>query len=210
MIDLYSWTTGNGRKVAIALEEMGLAYVAHPIDLTKGEQFGGDFARLSPNHKIPAIADRDTGLSLFESGAILLYLAEKTGQFMPEDETGKWTAMQWLMWQMGGVGPMFGQAMHFLHYAPGKSDYAAERYGTEAKRLYAVLNTRLAEAPYVAGDDYTIADMAIWPWVSRHPFQKIDLNDFENVRRWYVNIAARPAVSRAWKVFGDKAAIPIP
>ncbi|MBA5778520.1 glutathione S-transferase N-terminal domain-containing protein [Stappia sp. F7233] len=210
MIDLYSWMTGNGRKVTIALEEMGLPYNAHPINIGKGDQFGEEFTKLSPNNKIPAIADRESGQTLFESGAILLYLAQKTGQFMPKDEAGKWNVMQWLMWQMGGVGPMFGQAMHFLHYNPGKSDYSAERYGTEVKRLYGVLDRRLAEVPFVAGEAYTIADMAIWPWVSRHPMQKIDLNDFPNVKRWYVEIAERPAVGRAWLVYGDTSPIPMP
>ncbi|WP_343035919.1 glutathione binding-like protein [Hongsoonwoonella zoysiae] len=210
MIELYTWTTGNGRKPSIALEEMGLAYEIQGVDLAKNEQYSAEFTLLSPNNKIPAIRDRDTGQTIFESGAILLYLAEKSGKFLPKDEAGRWSVIQWLMWQMGGVGPMFGQAMHFIHYNPGASDYAANRYLTEAKRLYSVLDRRLGEAAYAAGEDYTIADMAIWPWVARHPMQTVDLNEYPNVRRWYVEIANRPSVQRGWSILGDTSPIPLP
>lgn len=210
MIELYTWTTGNGRKPSIALEEMGLAYEIQGVDLTKNEQYSAEFTLLSPNNKIPAIRDRETGQTIFESGAILLYLAEKSGRFLPEDAAGRWSVMQWLMWQMGGVGPMFGQAMHFVHYNPGASDYAANRYLTEARRLYSVLDRRLGDTACAAGDDYTIADMAIWPWVARHPMQTIDLNEYPNVRRWYVEIAERPAVRRGWSILGDTSPIPLP
>ncbi|MXN65003.1 glutathione S-transferase [Stappia sp. GBMRC 2046] len=210
MIELYTWTTGNGRKPSIALEEMGLAYEIQGVNLTKNDQFSPEFTLLSPNNKIPAIRDRDTGQTIFESGAILLYLAEKSGKFVPKDDAGRWNVMQWLMWQMGGVGPMFGQAMHFVHYNPGVSEYAANRYLTETKRLYSVLDRRLGETAFAAGDDYSIADMAIWPWVARHPMQTIDLNDYPNVRRWYAEIAGRPAVQRGWAILGDTSPIPLP
>ena len=181
MIDLYTWTTPNGRKASIALEEMGLDYTAHPINIGEGEQFAPDFLKISPNGKIPAIVDNDTGLSLMESGAILLYLAEKTGRFMPTDTAGRWQAMEWLMWQMGGFGPILGQVHHFVYYNRGKSSYGEERFSKEAARLYKVLDTHLANRDFVAGD-YSIADMAIWPWASRFERQEIDLNDYTNVR----------------------------
>ncbi len=199
MIDFYTWGTPNGRKVAIALEEMGLPYTVHTIDITKDEQFNPAFLKLSPNNRIPAIRDSDTGLSLFESGAILLYLAEKTGTFMPQTGPEKWLVIEWLMWQMGGVGPMFGQTHHFVAFNPGKSAYAEERYLKEAKRLYGVLDRRLAEAEYVAGD-YSIADMAIWPWTASFRRQTVDLNEFANVKRWYNAIADRAAVQRGYAV----------
>ncbi|MEL6747971.1 MAG: glutathione binding-like protein, partial [Pseudomonadota bacterium] len=178
------------------------------------------FLKLSPNNRIPAILDRETGQALFESGAILLYLAHKTGQFMPQPETGAagsdggsayWSAMQWLMWQMGGLGPMLGQANHFLQFNPGKSDYAEQRYGGEARRLYGVLDKQLADQQWVAGDHYTVADMACWPWTARHDWQRIDLNDYPNVKRWYLEIAARPAVQRGYNVPASKnGAVPMP
>ena len=199
MIDLYTWTTPNGRKASIALEEMGLDYKAHPINIGKGEQFAPDFLKISPNNKIPAIVDNDTGQSLMESGAILLYLAEKTGRFMPTDTQGRWQAMEWLMWQMGGFGPILGQVHHFVHYNPGKAPYAEERFGKEAARIYKVLDTHLATRDFVAGD-YSVADMAIWPWASRFEWQEIDLNDYANVRDWYVRIAERPAVQAGYQV----------
>ena len=199
MIDLYTWTTPNGRKASIALEEMGLDYKAHPINIGEGEQFAPDFLKISPNNKIPAIVDNDTGQSLMESGAILLYLAEKTGRFMPTDTQGRWQAMEWLMWQMGGFGPILGQVHHFVHYNPGKAPYAEERFGKEAARIYKVLDTHLATRDFVAGD-YSVADMAIWPWASRFEWQEIDLNDYANVRDWYVRIAERPAVQAGYQV----------
>ena len=199
MIDLYTWTTPNGRKASIALEEMGLDYKAHPINIGEGEQFAPDFLKISPNNKIPAIVDNDTGQSLMESGAILLYLAEKTGRFIPTDTQGRWQAMEWLMWQMGGFGPILGQVHHFVHYNPGKAPYAEERFGREAARIYKVLDTHLATRDFVAGD-YSVADMAIWPWASRFEWQEIDLNDYANVRDWYVRIAERPAVQAGYQV----------
>ncbi|MCH7634054.1 MAG: glutathione S-transferase N-terminal domain-containing protein [Proteobacteria bacterium] len=209
MIDLYTWTTPNGRKVSIMLEELGLAYEAHAVDIREGEQFAPDFLRISPNNKIPAIIDGETGVEMMESGAILLYLAEKTGRLMPKDEMRRLKAMEWLMWQMGGVGPFFGQVHHFVKYNPGKAPYAEERFLKEARRLYAVLDARLADHEFVA-DEYTIADIAIWPWVSRHDWQTIDLNDYPNVRRWYVAMAGRPAVQRGYDVPMKVNEIPMP
>ena len=164
MIDLYTWTTPNGRKVSILLEELGIPYEVHPVDIGKDDQFKPDFLTISPNNKIPAIVDRDTGISLMESGAILIYLAEKTGKFLPATGEPRYRVIEWLMWQMGGVGPMLGQAHHFLHFNKGKAPYAEERFRSEAKRLYGVLDRRLADRAFVA-DDYSIADMAIWPWI---------------------------------------------
>ncbi|MEL6575346.1 MAG: glutathione S-transferase N-terminal domain-containing protein [Pseudomonadota bacterium] len=198
MIDLYTWSTPNGRKVSILLEELGLAYEAHAINISKDEQFAPAFLAISPNNKIPAIVDRDTGQSLMESGAIMLYLAEKTGKF-GGDASSRWTVAEWLMWQMGGLGPMAGQAHHFLHFNPGKAAYAEERYGKETQRLYGVLDRRLAGRDFIAGD-YSIADMATWPWVSRFEWQQIDLNAFPNVRDWYLRIADRPAVQKGYSV----------
>jgi GST-like protein len=199
MIDLYTWATPNGRKVSIALEEMGLAYNVHTIDINTGEQFAPEFLAISPNNRIPAIVDHDTGQALFESGAILIYLAEKTGQFLPQSGPEKWQTLQWLMWQMGGIGPMLGQVHHFIAFNPGKSAYAEERYLNEGKRLYRVLDTRLAQAEYVAGA-YSIADMAIWPWLSSFRRQTIDMAAYPNVMRWYLSIADRAAVQRGFAV----------
>jgi GSH-dependent disulfide-bond oxidoreductase len=199
MIELYSWGTPNGQKISIMLEETGLPYRLHPIDITKRQQFSPSFLAISPNNRIPAIVDTDNGYALMESGAILLYLAEKTGMLWPQEGFAKWDVMQWLMWQMGGFGPMLGQAHHFLHYNRGKSDYAEQRYGDETKRLWGVLNGRLGEAEFVAGA-YSIADIAIWPWAARFPIQGIDIGDYPNVLRWYRSIAARPAVRRGWNV----------
>ena len=209
MIDLYTWTTPNGRKVSIALEEMGLEYKAHSINIGEGEQHAPDFLKISPNNKIPAIVDSDTGQTLMESGAILLYLAEKTDRFMPTDTAGRWQAMEWLMWQMGGVGPVLGQVHHFVHYNRGKAPYAEERFSKEAARLYKVLNTRLAKREFVVGD-YSIVDMAIWPWASRFEWQEIDLNDYPNVRDWYLRIADRPAVQAGYQVPKKVNEIPLP
>jgi len=209
MIDLYTWTTPNGRKVSIALEEMGLEYEAHPIDIGKDEQFQPAFLKIAPNNRIPAIVDRDEDIAMMESGAILLYLAQKTGKFMPTEKKAYWKAMEWLMWQMGGLGPMAGQAHHFLKYNRGKAPYAEERYGKETQRLYRVLNGQLEDNEYIAGD-YSITDMACWPWVSRYEWQEIDLNDYPNVKRWYKAIAARPAVVKGYDVPKHVNPIPIP
>jgi GST-like protein len=209
MIDLYTWTTPNGRKVSIALEELGLPYKAHPIDISKDEQFAPAFLKISPNNRIPAIVDNDNGMSLFESGAILIYLADKTGKLMPKDGEGRYRTIEWLMWQMGGVGPMLGQVHHFVKYNKGKSAYAEERYSKEAQRLYGVLDRRLEGREFLAGD-YSIADIATWPWISRFEWQEIDLAKFPNVKRWYTAIANRPAVQRGYKVPKDVGEIPMP
>jgi len=209
MIDLYTWSTPNGRKVSIMLEEIGLAYEVHPIDIGKREQFAPDFLRISPNNKIPAIVDRDNGMSLFESGAILMYLAAKSGKLMPKEGEPYWRTIEWLMWQMGGVGPMFGQVHHFVRYNKGKAPYAEERYLEEARRLYRVLDRRLGEVEYLAGA-YSIADIATWPWVSRFEWQTIDLKQYPNVLRWYKAIAERPAVQRGYHVPNRQPGIPMP
>ncbi|MET0869004.1 MAG: glutathione S-transferase N-terminal domain-containing protein [Pseudorhodoplanes sp.] len=209
MIDLYTWTTPNGRKASIALEEFGLPYKSHAIDISKDEQFAPAFLKISPNNRIPAIVDNDTGISLFESGAILIYLADKTGKLMPKDGDGRYRVLEWLMWQMGGVGPMLGQVHHFVKYNKGKAPYAEERYSKEAARLYGVLDRRLEGRDFLAGD-YSIADIATWPWISRFEWQEIDLNKFQNVKRWYTSIAQRPAVQRGYKVPKDVGEIPPP
>ncbi|MPY74462.1 MAG: glutathione S-transferase family protein [Alphaproteobacteria bacterium] len=210
MIDVYTWPTPNGHKVHIMLEEVGLKYTIHPIAIGKGEQFQAFFLKLNPNHRIPAIVDQDgpegKPMSLFESGAILLYLAEKTGSgLLPKTPELKYRTMQWLMFQMGGVGPMFGQANHFRGYAVDKHAYSVERYTKEAGRLMGVLDTRLGESEYLAGGVYTIADIATWPWLRNLHRQGQDLNDFPNVKRWFDAIAARPAVQRGIQVLADKA-----
>ncbi len=209
MIDLYTWSTPNGRKVSIALEELGLPYTVHPIDIGKDEQFAPDFLKISPNNRIPAIVDREADYALFESGAILMYLAEKTGRLMPKDVPSRYRVVEWLMWQMGGVGPMLGQAHHFLHFNKGKAPYAEERYSNEARRLYKVLNTRLEGRRFVAGD-YSIADISIFPWLARFDWQRIDINDYPNVKRWYIEIAQRPAVIKGYAVPKDMGPIPLP
>jgi GST-like protein len=209
MIELYTWSTPNGQKASIMLEEVGLPYRVHPVDIGKGEQFDPKFLAVAPNNKIPAIVDTDNGLRLMESGAILLYLAEKTGQLWPQDFPTKWRVVEWLMWQMGGPGPYLGQVHHFTHFNPGKSDYAEERYTKEARRIWGVLDRRLGESAYVAGD-YSIADIAIWPWISRFEWQTVTFADYPNVLRWYRAIAARPAVQRAWHVPPREGGIPMP
>jgi GST-like protein len=209
MIDLYTWSTPNGRKVSIMLEEVGLPYTVHAVDISKDEQFKPAFLAISPNNRIPAIVDRDSDLPLFESGAILMYLAEKTGKLMPTNERARWHTVQWLMWQMGGVGPMLGQIHHFLRAAKGKAPYADERYVKEGKRLYGVLDRQLARSEYVAGD-YSIADISIWPWISRFEWQTIDMNEYSNVARWYKAIAARPAVVKGYHVPVQQPGIPMP
>ncbi len=205
MIEVYSWATPNGHKVHIMLEECALPYRAIPVDIGAGDQFQPDFLKISPNNKIPAIVDPDgpdgQPISLFESGAILLYLAGKTGRFLPSDVRGKYEVLEWLMFQMGGVGPMFGQNHHFRRFAPEKIPYGIERYGKETERLYGVMDRRLGEAPYLAGQ-YSIADIATYPWVARYDYQEIDLARFPNVKRWFEAIGARPAVAKGMKVPG--------
>lgn len=202
MIDLSYWTTPNGHKITIFLEEAGLPYTLKPVNIGKGEQFAADFLEISPNNRIPAIVDHapaDGGapLGLFESGAILLYLAEKIGRFIPTDLRGRAEVLQWLFWQMGGLGPMLGQNHHFRQYAPEKLPYAIKRYEDETSRLYAVLNKRLADREYMAGD-YSIADMASYPWIVPHERQGIVIRDFPHLFRWFEAIRARPAVVRAY------------
>lgn len=209
MIDLYTWSTPNGRKVSIMLEECGLEYTAHAVNIGKDEQFAADFLKISPNNKIPAIVDNDNGLHLMESGAILMYLAEKSGKFWPQEFEAKWRVMEWLMWQMGGVGPMIGQAHHFIKNNKGKSEYSEQRYFNEAKRLYGVLDRRLEDHEYMAGD-YSIADIATWPWISRFEWHTVDMNEFPNVVRWYKAIAARPAVAKGYHVPVEQPGIPLP
>ena len=193
MIDLYYWPTPNGRKITIMLEETGLQYRILPVNINKGDQFKSGFLEISPNNKMPAIVDG--GMRLFESGAILVYLAEKTGKLLPGDTFGKYRVLQWVFWQMAGLGPMAGQAHHFLRYAPQKIDYAMHRYRTEVTRLYRVLDSQLASSEYIAGD-YSIADIASWPWVARYEMQEQDLSKFPHLRRWFDTVGARPAVVR--------------
>jgi len=209
VIDLYTWTTPNGRKASIMLEEVGLPYTVHPVDISKDEQFKPEFLKISPNNRIPAIVDRDNGYHLMESGAILMYLAEKTGKLMPKDLEKRYRVIEWVMWQMGGPGPMLGQVHHFVKFNKGKAPYAEERYLKEAHRLYGVLDRRLTGRAFVA-DEYSIADIAIWPWISRFEWQTIDLNQYPNVKRWYVEIANRPAVQRGYDVPKKVSDIPMP
>ena len=199
MIDFYTWTTPNGRKVSILLEELGVDYEVHSINITQGDQNSPAFLKISPNNKIPAIIDRDNSMSLMESGAILVYLAEKYGKFLPKDSIARAEVNEWLMWQMGGFGPILGQAHHFLHFNPGKSDYAEARFRSEVARLYGVLDRRLEGRDYIC-DDYSIADMACWPWVSRYEWQQVNLADYPNVRSWYQRLLARDAVRKGYHV----------
>jgi len=202
VIDLYTWSTPNGRKVSIMLEECALPYRVHPVNIGKGEQFTPEFLALNPNNRIPAIVDSEgpdgKPLPLFESGAILVYLAEKTGKLVPKSARGRLICLQWLMFQMGGVGPMFGQAHHFIRNAE-QVPYGIKRYTEETRRLYGVLQKRLSEAGYLA-DEYSIADIATFPWVARFEWHKVDLNDFPAVKRWFDTIAARPAVAKGMAV----------
>ena len=207
-IDLYTWATPNGRKVSIMLEELGLDYNVIPIDITKGEQHDLDFVSFSPNNKIPAIIDHETGLKMMESGAILMYLAKKTGLFTSQTDGQYWEEMQWLMFQMGHVGPMLGQTHHFVKFNPGKSPYAEERYKNENIRLYKVLNKRLKDREFIC-EDYSIVDIATWPWISRYEFQQMDLNDYPSLKAWYMRIASRPAVQRGYAVPLDQP-VPLP
>jgi GST-like protein len=209
VIDLYTWSTPNGRKISIVLEELGLPYNVHPIDINNKEQFAPTFLAISPNNRIPAIVDRENDFSLMESGAILLYLAEKTGKLLPKELHARYRAIEWLMWQMGGVGPMLGQVHHFVKYNKGKAPYAEERFLKEAQRLYSVLDKRLDGDEFVAGE-YSVADIAIWPWISRFEWQTIDLSQYPNVKRWYLAIAQRPAVQRGYHVPNKVSEIPMP
>ncbi len=212
MIDFYSWTTPNGRKVSILLEELGVPYTTHSIDISKDEQFAPDFLKIAPNNRIPAIVDHETGQTLMETGAIMMYLADKYQKFQCSGAE-YWRMVEWLMWQMGGLGPMLGQVHHFVKYNKGTSEYAETRYSTEGRRLYRVLNERLEGREYIAGEgagEYTIADMACWPWVSRFEWQEVDLNEFPNVRDWYVRIAERPAVQKGYSVPKFTTDVPMP
>ena len=207
MIEVWTWPTPNGWKVHIALEELGLPYAVVPVNIGAGEQFRPEFLAITPNHRIPAIVDPDGPagrLTLFESGAILLYLAEKTGRLMPAEPAARWAAVQWLMFQMGGVGPMFGQFNHFSQYAPEKLPYAVDRYTNEMRRLNGVLNTRLGEAGYLAGEEYSMADIATFPWVFAMEKRKLmDIAEFPALARWYAEILDRPAVRRGIDVLAE-------
>lgn len=212
MIELYTWPTPNGQKVHIALEEMGIDYRAHPVDITRGEQFEPEFLRISPNNRIPAIVDRDRpdedGFPLFESGAILIYLAERSGQYFPEDPVARYRTLEWLMFQMGNVGPMFGQCGHFVKFAPERVDYGIDRYSREVRRLLRVLDARLEQAEWLAGDAYTIADMATYPWIRSATTLGVDLRDYAAVHRWVGAVGERPAVGRGMALLQDQAVAP--
>jgi GST-like protein len=208
VIDLYTWPTPNGHKIHIMFEETGLAYKVIPVDIGAGEQFAPEFLKISPNNRMPAIVDPEgpdgEPISLFESGAILIYLAEKSGQFLPEEPRARYQTLQWLMFQMGNIGPMLGQAHHFRQYAPETIDYAVARYTNEAQRLYGVLDRRLGESRYLVGERYTIADIATFPWLRAPERQGVDLADFPNVARWRDEIATRPAVQRGVEVLAER------
>jgi GST-like protein len=209
MIDLYTGSTPNGQKIHIMLEECGLPYRDHFISMDKGEQFDPEFLKISPNNKIPALVDSEgpdgKPITLFESGAILIYLAEKTGRFLPKEPRARWDVLQWLYWQMGGFGPMLGQAHHFNAYAPERIKYAMDRYTNEGSRLYRVLDKQIGDKDWVAGDGYSIADMAIFPWCRLYGRQGQKIEDFPNVKRWFETISARPAVARDMARLEDKA-----
>jgi len=208
MIELYTWPTPNGHKIHIMLEETGLPYSVHPVDIGAGDQFKPEFLKISPNNKMPAMIDTvgpgGKPFALAESGAMLFYLASKTGRFLPDDLGDRWHVMQWVMFQMGHIGPMLGQAHHFLGYAPERIEYAMNRYRNEANRLYGVLERRLGESKYVACGEYTIADMAIVPWLRFPERQGVNIDEYPNVRRWRDAILARPAVQRALQVLADR------
>ena len=204
MIDLYTWSTSNGRKASIMLEELGADYTVHPIHIGKGDQFAPEYLAINPNGKIPAIVDSDgpggAPIAVFESGAILIYLAEKSGRLLPAEPVARMEVIQWLMFQMGGIGPMFGQVHHFLRAAKEQVPYGIERYGTEVRRLYGVLDRRLDGRDHLAGEGYSIADIATYPWVFRREWQGVDLAEFPNVKRWFDALGARPAVERGMNV----------
>ncbi|MGO1117293.1 glutathione S-transferase N-terminal domain-containing protein [Rhodovibrionaceae bacterium A322] len=207
-LDLYTWPTPNGHKIHILLEELGLDYHVHAVDIGAGDQFQPEFLAISPNNRIPALLDSDgpdgQPISVFESGAILTYLAEKHGRFLPKEGAARYKVLEWLNWQMGGLGPMLGQAHHFLQYAPVDVPYGKDRYGNEANRLYGVMDRRLAQSRYLGGDDFSIADMAAWPWTRTPDRQNVDRNDHPNFVRWFDEIAARPAVQKAVTVLADR------
>ncbi len=213
MIDVYFWLTPNGYKVTIMLEELGLKYNVIPVNIGKGEQFAPEFLKISPNNKIPAIVDHDGSdgrpLAVFESGAILMYLAEKTGKLMPSDMRPRYAVIQWLMFQVGSVGPMLGQAHHFRRYAPEPIQYAIDRYTNETRRIYGVIDKRLSEVEYLAGD-YSIADIATFPWLRTHEWQGQNIEDFPNLKRWFDAIAARPAVQGGLEVLAELRTSPPP
>lgn len=200
MIDLYTFTTPNGRKASIMLEEVGLDYTVHSIDISKGVQFLPEYVQINPNSKIPAIVDRDADLTIFESGAILIYLADKTGKFLSSETKQRFQTIQWLMFQMGSIGPMFGQYNHFNKSAPEQISYAIARYKKETLRLYDVLNTQLTKVEYISGDEYSIADIAIYPWIAAHKFMELTLDDHSQLKRWYDKVTERPAVAKGMKV----------
>jgi GST-like protein len=208
MIDVYTWATPNGHKVHIMLEECGLPYTVHAVNIGAGDQFKPEFLAISPNNKIPAIVDSDgpdgRAISLFESGAILVYLAAKTGKFMPKSDRKKYEVLEWLMFQMGGVGPMLGQNHHFRTYAPEKLPYAIDRYTNEAKRLYGVIDKRLSQSEWLGGGEYSIADIATWPWLRNWKNQGIELGDYPHLKAWFEKMEARPAVQRGVKVLADQ------
>lgn len=208
MIDLYTWGTPNGRKISIALEEMGLQYTVHTVNIGKDEQFTPQFLAISPNNKIPAIIDRDNGLSVFESGAILMYLGDKTGKLYPADPVKRLRIHEWLMWQMSAVGPMLGRVHYFLKYNPGKAPFAEAWFSAEAARIYKILDGLLAKHEFMCGD-YSIVDIATFPWIARHEWQQITLNDYPNIKRWYLAIAARPVVQKGYNI-PTAAEIPMP
>ncbi len=207
MIDVYSWATPNGHKIHIMLEECGLSYRAHPVDIGRGDQFKPEFLAISPNNRIPAMTDSDgpdgKPISLFESGAMLVYLAGKSGKFLGKTDRERFATLQWLMFQMGGVGPMLGQTHHFRIYAPEKIEYAINRYTNETRRLYGVMDKQLGKTAFIAGKTYTIADMAIWPWLRNWKGQGQNMDDHPNLKRWFESVGERPAVQRAIKVLAD-------
>ncbi len=210
MINLYTWPTPNGRKISIALEEMELPYKVHPVNISAGENRTPEYQAISPHNVIPAIVDDETGQTLVESAAILMYLSEKSGKLMPANEQDKWQTIQWLMWQASGQGPMLGQAHHFLKFNKGKSPYAEERYHAQAERIYTELDNRLAKSEFVACNELTIADTAIWPWASRFEFHQIDIVKYQNVLNWYLRLADRPAFQKGYKIPDDSLEIPLP
>ena len=210
MIDLFTWFTPNGRKVSIMLEEIEMEYEVHSINISKGEQKEPEFLKIAPNNKIPVIVDRDNGLSLMESGAILQYLARKSGQLMPANDTDYWKMQEWLMFQMASVGPMFGQVHTFVRYGESKNVEASERYLKECHRLFGVMDNHLSDKDYFLGTNYSIVDIAVFPWIGRHDWQTVNLNDYPNVAKWYVNLAERPAVKRGWNVPENDQVMPMP
>jgi GST-like protein len=209
MYDLYTWSTPNGRKISIMLEELAVPYSVHPVNIDAGEQFTPEFTKLSPNQKIPAIFDREKNLSIFESGAILMYLADKHGRFFPSAGEPRLRTIEWLMWQMSAVGPFLGRAHYFLRNNPGKAPFAEEWFAKEAQRIYRVLNRQLEAASFITGD-YSIADIACFPWIARHSWHRVDLNDYPNVKDWYLRIAGRPPVVRGYSQPDGKYRIPMP